>query len=364
MIEKGWTVWYNRLEVNKNDRPPHGGKDYDMNWKRWMAVLLAAALLLPGLAWAEEEAQLSAFDQRAASWMMIRQNDRRYDNWRYDWNKDRLSVRGCGPVSITNALIAAYDITEQEQVDIVLREALYLLADHHAPALMGMYVNNMAEFVTMEQADYPTLWSYQQGYTEHCTFSDEDMDLAAVRAIADPILDKGESVMVIGYLGARTRWRVIAELCAWLNEIGRGDAMVLLPYVSGGTLSTEAPFCTKDGHYMTICVQAEEYARCGGVYLLDSLPRAIQGEYYKNNTYYSQYNFVQAYRCYGFRCTYDVKRIRQEIIKMELMPELLEELNGLSGEARIARETEHLEKIAMYGAGILMVCLPPVEGAE
>lgn len=332
-----------------------------MTWKRWMALLLTAALLLPGLVWAEEEAAFTAFDERAASWLMIRQNDRHYDHWKFQWHGDKLSVRGCGPVSITNALIAAYDVTEQEQVDLMLRESLHLLADRHIPSRMGMYINNMAEFAVMDEETYPTLWGYKQAYTDECTYTDEDMDTAMVRAAAEPILDAGRSVMVIGRLAEEQRWRTIAELCAWLNEIGRGDALIFLAYVSGGTPSTDAPFCTKDGHYMTICVQAEEYARCGGVYLLDSLPRAIRDEHYENSIFYSQYNYVQAYPCYNFRHTYDVKRIRREIIKMELQQEHLDELAALSGEARIERETAHLETIVMYGTGILMVCLPPVD---
>lgn len=327
--------------------------------KRILSVFIAL-LLLPGLASAEAPADINSdFDRRAMAWELIIQGDPRYQTYEYRFNFDDLSVRGCGPVSVTNALLATFGVSDREVTDVFLKETLMLMADYHSAKNHGMTINNVDAFITMDDATYPTLYACKQALSPNSCFSPRTLTAEELQSALEPMIASGEGAISFSKLSTK-EWITIAQLCHWLNEIGKEEAIITLSVVSGGTATSGTPFSDdSDGHYLTLLVHVGEYMRRGSVYLIDSLPRAIANEAFSNSTYWRPYYFASSLsHSYSFRHTYSIRRIQDTIIKMELLPEHQEALSALTGEDRLWHEAKLLKEIQTYGLGLLTIFVP------
>lgn len=336
-----------------------------MQVKRWGMTLLAVLLVwLPILAGAETDTA-SDFDRRAQSWTLVVQRDPRYKTHEYRFNFDELAVRGCGPVSVANAMLATFGVSDQEVTDVFLKEALNLIADYHSAKNHGITINNIEAFVELDEEAYPTIYAYKQAMAPNSCFSDQNLNAAELQKALEPMIGTGDGAISFSKLSTN-EWITVARLCHWLSGIGKDDAIITLSVICGGTESTGTPFCDDaDGHYMTLLVHVGEYMQRGSVYLIDSLPRAIAGEAYKNSIYWRQYYFASSLsHNLSFRRTYGIHRIQQTVIKMELLEKHREGLAGLTGEALIEQEAALLKEIKTYGVGLLMVFVQGEESGE
>lgn len=111
--------------------------------KRFVATLLMILLLCAALP-VQAEPPLTEVDLRAASWKTVAQNSDYYARKRSYWFRGQnLMSTGCGPCSVANSLIAAFNVSDDETAHQVMLETLYLVANDHKPRDNDMHPSHI-----------------------------------------------------------------------------------------------------------------------------------------------------------------------------------------------------------------------------
>lgn len=264
--------------------------------KPFMRLFLSLFLLLIGMFFPccapAEDAPLPA---------TISQQDARFSQWMYQGVS--YSAGGCGPSSVTNALLTVLNVTDEDVAAQVAEEMLLLLCSPYDPAVTDMTIGRLAKLDTTALEDlarYPTLDALMRAYPGQVTYLSDEADASALTGWMEP----GVQQLIICSLDRTNRWQRLCEMTDLLYRGGFADSTITLSHISAGNIETAGAFRSgRSGHYVSLHVPVREFTEEGAFYLLDSLPRALEGEAYGDGEIYRQpYDFLTpAGRAAGMR---------------------------------------------------------------
>lgn len=292
--------------------------------RRLTACLLA--LLLLGAA----SAQAAMPDDLA----ILSQWDERFLDRDFYYNNNHFRFGGCGPASVTNALIAVLGVTDQDLAGGIERDVLYMLTNRR-PAQSGIILSNLSylgTFGTSSELDgrYPSLSQAVQEYGGRFLYTDGKVTPETLAEVLPTI--NGRKTLYHGTLAHENRWANLCGMVRVLAENDYEDAVIVLGRLGAGTSTTQGPFRSGSaGHYLGLYLSVREFREEGVFYVLDSLPRALAGEDYAPNTppYMLPYDFVgpQKYSTSleEFSLNFSVERVQTTIVRVRP-----------SGQARVA----------------------------
>ncbi len=332
----------------------------------WLLMLSALLVFTARLLPARGEA-LNDFEQYLSTLAFVHQTEARYLGNAFALYNEPFTTRGCGPASIMNAFTVVFGMTNQDETDQVMSELMRLLSLQHRPRRDGISIDLIERLTAPESDNYPHFREMKRSFGG--IISAENIDLtvdAVLERMGDDLL-KGRPSLLLGRSTlSGDGWTQVAGLCRSLDEMGRGDALVIAFFHSTGVGDTGAPFRTDDGHWVSVCFRAAEYQRSGTFYLLDSYQKALPGEEPDNRVYHGRYPMATEKN--PFKYLYTLSHIIPTVVRCtpnETSAAGLEEIQSslsLTEEQRLQLETEYrvslLQPLKLYGRGGLLVCLP------
>jgi len=321
------------------------------------ACLLAAAMLLFSCgASAQMREILPALDdpqdQKIQQLNVMSQRDAAFEGILY--NNGYLSARGCQPVSLANALIAVFGVENGETAEGIVKETAQLLA---LPGRQGKTKIELTRIPLLldakkrlEQAqEYSflaeTIGRYG-GFT-HVTQTQLNADM-----LGQVAAEAGGSFVLAGRMTVHPDWTRMLEVVERLHALGMDDALVCLANVGAGRENSGAPLgLGASGHYLTLMLHVGTFMLEGRMYVLDSLPRALEGE--KSGYTYvlrSPYPFVQGMKT--FNETMQASRIRDTVIRLTMRDPAAWQTAAIEEKAKL------LAPLILYGPGVLMIAAP------
>lgn len=332
----------------------------EMAMRRWTAryaagVLLAILLMCAGAA-AEIRDPLpdlgDPLDQRIQRLSVMSQRDAAFEGVIY--NNGYLSARGCQPVSLANALIAVLGIEDEQIAAGLVRETADLLVIPNQRNRMRIELGRIPMLLSTEERrqqeeEYPFLARTVGAYRGCIQTADGQLDADMLLQFAN---DADGPFVLTGRMTVYPAWTELLNLIACLHEMGRDDALVCLANVGAGTQKSGAPLSLgESGHYLTVMMHVGTFMQEGRIYVLDSLPRALEGE--TSGYEYvlrSPYPFTQ--RMKAFNETLQAARIRETVIKLTMHD------RRAWSEAGTEIKAKMLGPLILYGPGVVMISVP------
>lgn len=313
--------------------------------RRLIACLMAFLLLFAAPARAAELGNV-------ADLAILSQLDDRFQVDYYRYNNNFFRYGGCGPASVTNGLIAALDVTDPELAAGMLKDVLTLLTRMpHSKYGMQIakldYLNFSVPQIIRGDDMYPSLTQALQDFGGAIRFLEGYVTVPALEEALASV--QGQRTVLHGTLGSSDRWALLNSLITTLMEAGYEDARIVVAYLGAGTIETKSPFRSGTaGHYLDICLPLEYFCETGEVYVLDSLPRALEGEPFGFDEFYAvQYDFLrrQTYEnsLIEFNALFRVERVQPTIVKTVPIGEAAE-----AREAAVSAGTRPLDALLPY----------------
>lgn len=332
-------------------------------FRRLLTVLLVLCLLTaPALA-DEVDDYLSSCD-------ILSQLDDRFNNNDYAYARHHFWENGCLPASITNALAAAFDASEVS-VPALLKEVMTLLAPNHRPVDKAIDVKRLSYlYEGSRDSAYPTLNRLLDNVS---SISCVDSKLSAQELLEQLTAQDDSRVALMFNITIRKNWERILDITDALYNAGYHDARLVIYNITVGTPGTIAPFRSAGaaGHYASLFFSVREFYESGTFYLLDSYPRALEGETYgKGELYPAKYAFVHtsARAFESFNTMYRVTHVTPTVVKVTLLPDSCKALNALADDpaltpeelaaARREMRLNQLTPCMFYGTGTAFLVLP------
>lgn len=313
-----------------------------MIWLMILACGCAAAQtnLLPALSDAQDQAvqRLSVMSQRDSAFEGIR------------YNNGHLSARGCQPVCMGNAVIAALDVQDRQTAIELVKESAEVLVIARARGKARMEIPRIETLLSkadrLEEAEkYPRLAEVISAYRGGITVLGSQLDAQTVEAH----FAQQPSGMLVGRMTVNPDWTALTEIMLRLHEMGMDDARVCLASVSVGKESSGTPLnLGESGHYVTVLLHPGTFAEQGRIYVLDSQPRALAGEE-SGYTCVLRSPYPFALKKTGFAEVFDAGRISETVIRLSLADEAAWQSASAQEKARM------LNPLILYGPGVLMI---------
>ncbi|MBQ9324224.1 MAG: hypothetical protein IJ246_00470 [Clostridia bacterium] len=333
---------------------------------RKLLVLAAIlCLLLPVSALSEPESETDAFSEYLLRLPLVDQNAKKYQVKAYRYNKDVFKEYGCGPASVTNALLAACDVEDEETADRLLLDVMNSLVYHERGKDSRIDLNYLERWKELDAEKYSSLYALLEPYGSACSVTAENQTADSAWNVLYPRIASGEETLWIGTMESTQQWGDILELVHRLYEEGAGNARVVLGRMSTGTEHTYGPFRLASGHFATLAFQPQNYFTTGNFYYLDSFYRYLPEEAAMSR----KDNLSATYSLYvhpneKLRRTHEVERVSRNILRIRLNEEEQEKVNALATwEERRDVLVPIFDKFQFYGACMVCVYLPP-EGGE
>lgn len=319
--------------------------------RRFLLLLLVAALL-PVHALCETGAE------RLATLDIISQRDPRLTDEKYFYMGMLFRIGGCKPSSVTNTLTAllATPDTDVPKLLTELRKGLTYQEDASIEMFrLETCLNKPRESATELRK------MLQQVTSIHFVDAATD-DVTPSQLIRKYAPTEDVHPLIIREMTVDKNWSWLLEMAGELCAQGHPDARFALSTASAGTDESDGPFRSgTSGHFITIYFQAEEFHKEGTFYLLDSLPRAMEGDIYGYFEHYpSRYPFlVDKHRAFGK--TYDATRIIDTVLQFKLNEAERARLDSIApsnSEARTAVRLEQIKALILYGRAHFMLYIP------
>lgn len=278
------------------------------------AMLLLCAFAIPALA--------DDVDDYLSSCDILSQFDKQLDTNDYAYVRHHFWENGCLPSSVTNALAAAFDSSEIS-IPALLKEVMTLLAPNHRPLEKAIDVKRLSYLYDGERDNaYPTLNRLLGSVT---SITHADSKLSAQELLYQLTAQGDSRAALVFNLTVRKNWERILEITDALHNAGYDDARLVICNITVGTPGTIAPFRSVGaaGHYASLFFSVREFSESGVFYLLDSYPRALNGESYgKGELYQAKYAFVNssARAFESFNALYCVTHVTPTVVKIALLP--------------------------------------------
>ncbi len=234
-------------------------------------LLLLILVLLPIPTLGETGAdRLSTLD-------IISQRDPRLMDEKYYYMGMYFRIGGCKPASIINALVSLLGTPETDVLHLV-REIRKGLTYEETASIELFRLENCLKNPRTSATELRKM--LQQVTSIEFLDAAKD-DLTPSRLIARIAPTPADHPLVVREMITENNWEWLLEMAAELCRQGHPDARFVLSTASAGTDDSDAPFRSgTSGHYITLYFQAKEFHTEGTFYLLDSLPRALEGDIY------------------------------------------------------------------------------------
>lgn len=315
----------------------------------WIAVLLvlfgACACAQEGLYPPLED----PVDQMVQRMAVMSQRDEAFEGVPYDGGL--LTQRGCLPVSMANSVIAAFDIRDKETAEGVVTETARVLVDPRKRGKVRAELRYLPTLLSVqdraEQAEkFPVLAGTIGAYAGEILFLDGQLSEEMTR---DAIDQTDRPYVLVGRQSVHPDWTEMVKIISALHELGLKDARVVIAHVGAGTEASGAPLRSGNGgHYVTLLLHVGTFMEEGRVYLLDSLPRAIEGEESGYTMILRKpYPYTQGYSKMGE--LFDSARISPTVIRLTLMDAAPWQAADAKGKADI------LKPLIVFGPGVVMI---------
>lgn len=329
--------------------------------RRFTACLLALLMLATVPAHAAEVddlAILSQYDERFFS------NDFRY-------NDNYFRYGGCGPSSIANGLIAALGVTDQDLATGIFRDVLYLLAGSN-PSVRAIQVAslNALNFDGTIPKDfseqYPSLSAALGDFGGACRYVDGYLTAESLQKLLMRTYT-GRQTLYHSSINRANHWETLCAIADMLMNMNLEDGVIVVAFQGAGTVSTAAPFRSgTSGHYLSLYIQVKEFCESGAFYVLDSFPRALEGEAYGSNLpYATTYDFVGKQTRYlsltPFNELFEVERVQPTIIRVQPCGEALAAANFATrlGAYVVNSLLPYLNRVVLFfGTPRIFIALP------
>ena len=324
--------------------------------KALLALLLALVCLAPH----GSAQEANPVDGRMQRLSVLSQRDEAIGELAY--HTATVQRRGCMPVSIVNALIASFGVTDRETAIGLVQETLSLLVPRgsrgKAPVdLLGLSALLDPALRAEEREAYPNLAKTVGAYPG-------DVRVTQARLSAREVLEQLDGaqtpLMLVSRMAVYPDWTEAVALLMALHGMGMDDATLCLACAGAGTEASGAPLRSgKSGHYLTVLFHVGTFAESGTVYVLDSLPRALAGEPYTPygaaDEMHTQYGFVQDS---AFNRNFTAARISPTVIRLSLTQNALEALRAEPEETALARRARLMKPLILFGPCVMMLSLP------
>ena len=323
--------------------------------KRRIAAWLLCALMLLGSCLPHAFAD-GTLEESLTLCPFVMQRDQRFKKTDYYYLAKRFSKRGCGPASIANALGAVLGLQDADEMDSLLLELMKLLPYNHLPKSTPVDVTHIDRLETADAETYPTIAKLRTTFNGLWICRTDFMTAPEIMLALAPAAASGKNVLFATRFRTATQWADLVGLCERLQARGFGSARVTIAFLSTGTESTSAPFRLEDGHYISFCLEVEEFLQRGVLYLLESNPRALPNETLDQVNYYSYYPLGRDKKL--ITDVFQLTRVKDTLVKLEPTPaqQLLFAQAATAEDLRTAR-TDWLSRLVTFGTGIVMVNL-------
>ena len=305
-------------------------------------------------------------DQRMQQLAVLSQQDVRIAALPY--NNGTVGARGCGPVSVSNALIAVFGLTDADEAAQLTYEVMAVLTPKRQYRRSPIDIGRMAR--VLHQADraksvedFPLLASFVGHFPGQILYQDRDM---TAESLLGTLLQADDSPRLLAErMTVQDSWLEAVRIAYALDEAGFSNALICLAHAGAGTGSTSAPLRTSSqGHYLSMCMHVGTFVREGRMYVLDSLPRALAGESFgADSVFHVPYPFAQDSPLSPFCSTFAAARISPTVIRLSLQPDALAALSQAQracGDAQspAVLHAELLAPLKLFGRCSMLVSLP------
>lgn len=329
--------------------------------RAFLALLLVLMCLAPhGYA---QGAGDNPVDERMQRLSVLSQRDEAIGALDYD--TATIQRRGCMPVSIVNGLIASFGVTDRETAAGLVQETLSLLVPRGQRGKAPVDLQNLSALLdpalrASEREAYPNLAGTVGAYPG-------EVRLTQARLSAEEVLERLEGaqtpLMFVSRMAVYPDWTEAVELLMALHGMGMDDATLCLACAGAGTEVSGAPLRSgRSGHYLTVFFHVGTFAESGAVYVLDSLPRALEGEPYtpygQADEMHAQYPFENDSPGSTFNRNFEAARISPTVIRLSLTQTALEALRAEPEETALARRVRLMKPLILFGPCVMMLSLP------
>ena len=323
--------------------------------------LLCALLLLTVLLSPCALADTAALDDYMARLAILAQRDERLLDVTYA--ESSLKERGCGPMSMTNAVVGCLGVQDEAQAVNMAREMTQLLVPRERRGKGYMHISLLEDALDREarlaQKDaFPTMAAVVSGFPGNISYSDQKINESRLKAAAG----LGITKLFIGRAIIQENWGYIISLVRMLHEAGRDDIVLYLAQCDAGKKRHSTPLRSGDsGHYLSLAVPVGAFWSEGAIYVLDSLPRAIQGEEVSSESvYHVRYPFVDQNTINDkrFRSVFCASRVSPTVIRLSLTQEqrnLLAQAQSAGADEAQALLEKQMSPLVLFGGCTLLV---------
>ncbi len=271
-------------------------------------------------------------DTLISKYAVVAQTDELWASYNLMYGKNTVSASACGPSSITNELIIAFDIRDKDTIINLYQEILDLATKNgggngsfNAPNC----INNYLVGNTKRNPKYETLNSLIDSFDGTIIYN---TDQGNYRSLIDSINQAdlaGNKVMLLGKFNLETKVSYDGKKQNYGGFFNIVDAIysknpnttLTVGFLATGSSNSSCPFKTTDsGHYVSMTLNVGEFKEHGTVYLLDSFPRTIYGEKEKPiyRGYYAFSDPKQSRTYSKFNENFEVSRVSDTVLKISL----------------------------------------------
>ncbi|MGN0761833.1 MAG: hypothetical protein ACI4MK_00530, partial [Aristaeellaceae bacterium] len=283
---------------------------------------------------------------------ILSQHDPALNDTVYVYRGHNFWENGCLPASVTNALTAAFSVDELDSA-VLLRDVLVQMTPEHRPDLYAIELSGVASLFTDDLPEgSPAL---QQLSCSMTAVAAAENRLSGAEMVQQLTALGDSRVALMFTMSIRSNWERVLEITDALYNAGLPQARLTLCNMTLGIPDSGAPFHSsgKAGHYATLYFEAGEFHDSGAFYLLDSYPRALEGDSYSPDDalYREQYPFVSSRKFQAFNNLYHVTHVTPTVVKLALHAEALADLAELADqpEARTNLRLRQLKPVVFYG---------------
>lgn len=309
-------------------------------------------------------------DQRLEEVCVMSQFDDRFQGIAY--NEGLLRFRGCAPFSVANAIIAVFGVTDDAVAGQVVLETTQLLVPSHrqgtAPADMDALPNILNPQRRLEEAaKCPALAQIIGAYGGTISFAEKKLTAEAVQA---HLAASASPSMLVGRLAVNPSWEEAVRILLALYDAGQRDAYLCLAYAGAGTSTSSAPLRTGGaGHYLSLLIHVGSFWEDGSVYVLDSLPRALESEAYGDGRFLrSLYTFLTDRSTSAFNTTFAAARVNPTIIRLSFQSPFVNALSDAlcasyespqaRADALVSLQSSQMSPLILFGQCVAIISLP------
>lgn len=276
------------------------------------------------------------------------------------YNTATVQRRGCMTVSLANGMITTFGVTDPETAAGLVRETIALLVPRHLRGKAPIDLPGLPDLLDPalragEREAYPNLAKTVGAYRGGVRYLGGLLRTQEVLCGLD-----GTQTLIVGRMNVYPDWTEAVQLLMGLHERGMDEAMLCLACIGAGTKCSGAPLRTgQSGHYLTVFFHVGSFAEDGTVYVLDSLPRALEGEPYGLTCeVHTRYPFVDDSPANGFSRNYRAVRISPTVIRLSFTQEALDVLHAEPEETELAQRVKLMKPLILFGPGVAMLHLP------